>query len=87
MASSKNPANSSSVDARPRLLGSASSGTGETAPRVLIVDDEESVRSLLYDLLCDSYHCEVAVSAEEALTLVDRAPFDVILSDIHRCPA
>jgi response regulator RpfG family c-di-GMP phosphodiesterase len=50
--------------------------------RLLIVDDEESVRSLLYDLLCDSYDCDVAASAEEALELVDRAGYHVILSDI-----
>lgn len=50
--------------------------------RILIVDDEESVRSLLYDLLCDAYQCSVAASAEEALEIVGRGDFDVILSDI-----
>jgi response regulator RpfG family c-di-GMP phosphodiesterase len=49
---------------------------------VLIVDDEESVRSLLYDLLCDAYDCDVASNAEEALELVERCPYDVVLSDI-----
>jgi putative two-component system response regulator len=50
--------------------------------RVLIVDDEESVRSLLYDLLCDSYECTVAASGEEALELIERGTYHVVLSDI-----
>ena len=49
---------------------------------LLIVDDEESVRSLLYDLLGDSYQCSVAACAEDALALVGARDFDVILSDI-----
>ena len=54
---------------------------GEQA-RLLIVDDEESVRSLLFDLLSDTYRCEVAACAEDALTAVGAQEFDVVLSDI-----
>lgn len=49
---------------------------------ILIVDDEESVRSLLYDLLCDAYDCTMASSGEEALQLIESRLFHVVLSDI-----
>jgi response regulator RpfG family c-di-GMP phosphodiesterase len=57
-------------------------GLSGQAARILIVDDEESVRSLLYDLLCDTYRCDVASSAEEALEIATRSDYNVILSDI-----
>jgi response regulator RpfG family c-di-GMP phosphodiesterase len=40
------------------------------------------VRSLLYDLLCETYVCDVAADGEEALELLERTPYHVILSDI-----
>lgn len=57
-------------------------GTEPGNARLLIVDDEESVRSLLYDLLCDSYQCDVAGCGEEAIGLVDSKSYNVVLSDI-----
>ena len=74
-----NSTDSSGLHEHPRPLKPGPPGA---TARVLIVDDEESVRSLLYDLLCDAYRCEVAASAEEALELVDHNQYDVILSDI-----
>jgi response regulator RpfG family c-di-GMP phosphodiesterase len=74
-----NPANSSHVHRDSPPLGPA---LPEQSARILIVDDEESVRSLLFDLLCDTYRCDVASSAEEALDLVERGYYNVILSDI-----
>jgi two-component system response regulator PilR (NtrC family) len=53
-----------------------------THARILIVDDEASVRSLLVDLLGDTYRCDAASNAEEALSLIERDSYDVILSDI-----
>ena len=50
--------------------------------RILIVDDEESVRSLLYDLLSDTYSCDMASSGEEALALASETRYNVIVSDI-----
>ncbi|MBK6314561.1 MAG: response regulator [Blastocatellia bacterium] len=68
----------SSRDHHPMLrLGSEPSNA-----RLLIVDDEESVRSLLHDLLRDVYQCDVAACGEEALALVDRTNYNVVLSDI-----
>ncbi len=49
--------------------------------RVLIVDDEESVR----DVLCAAlrgHACDTASSAEQALALLDENPYDVVVTDI-----
>jgi len=52
-------------------------------PRVLVVDDEPEVRNLLCDLLGERYDCTPAASAEEALSKLDAAEFDLLLSDIQ----
>ncbi|MCC6743075.1 MAG: response regulator [Acidobacteria bacterium] len=57
-------------------------GTEPGNARLLIVDDEESVRSLLYDLLCDIYQCDVAGCGEDAASLVETNRYNVVLSDI-----
>jgi putative nucleotidyltransferase with HDIG domain len=51
-------------------------------PRVLIVDDEEGVRNLLYKVLATSYDCDRAASGREAIAKVEAESFDVVLSDI-----
>lgn len=51
--------------------------------RILIIDDEPSVRALLKEILSDAYECRTASSAEEALTLLTDENFDVVLSDIN----
>ena len=45
-------------------------------PKVLIIDDEEQIRNLLIDVLCDSYQCSDAGSAEEALTALANTSFE-----------
>jgi DNA-binding NtrC family response regulator len=51
-------------------------------PRVLIVDDELSVRESLRFILQDRAEITLAPSGEAALELVSARPFDVILLDI-----
>lgn len=52
--------------------------------RVLIVDDEPGVRSLLGKILNRAGSvCEMAGTAEEALERVDREQFDIALLDVH----
>jgi diguanylate cyclase (GGDEF)-like protein len=51
-------------------------------PRILIIDDEEQIRSLLVDLLGDIYQCSDAGSAEEALAALSQDTFDLVISDI-----
>ncbi|HEY2963964.1 MAG TPA: EAL domain-containing protein [Pyrinomonadaceae bacterium] len=50
--------------------------------KLLIIDDEEQIRSLLIDLLGDAYDCREAASAEDALTALQKETFDLVISDI-----
>lgn len=56
-----------------------------TQRRVLIVEEESSIRNLIYTLLstlgCDG---EVAYSGQQALAMISRRPFDAVLLDL-RC--
>jgi two-component system NtrC family sensor kinase len=64
-------------DGRPE----ASPSTGSR--RVLVVDDEESIRLLLNDILrLDNHQVAIAKSGLEAAELVEREPFDVIITDM-----
>jgi diguanylate cyclase (GGDEF)-like protein len=51
-------------------------------PSILIIDDDERIRSLLTAVLVDSYDCHAASSAEEALQELGCKTFDLVLSDI-----
>jgi putative nucleotidyltransferase with HDIG domain len=50
---------------------------------ILIVDDEQEVCHVLYELLCENYDCLLAASAEDALARLRAARVDVIVSDIN----
>jgi DNA-binding response OmpR family regulator len=50
--------------------------------RVLIVDDDPGVRSLLTALLRDRYRVEVAVDGEEATYVLRQDPFCAVLLDL-----
>jgi two-component system NtrC family sensor kinase len=53
------------------------------AYRILVVDDEESIRLLLRDILeMDGHHVEVGGSGIEAWQRLDTADFDVIITDM-----
>jgi CheY-like chemotaxis protein len=52
-------------------------------PKVLIVDDKESMLKMLSTLLADDYEVETAGAAREALELFRRSPADVVLTDIR----
>ena len=49
---------------------------------LLIIDDEPEIRNVLHEFLSESYRCVAAPSAEEALALLSRESFDLIISDI-----
>lgn len=51
--------------------------------RILIVDDEESVRGLFAEYLSRNYSCAQAADAQEALELLSREPFALVLTDIQ----
>src|SRR5579884_4517916 len=50
---------------------------------ILIVDDEENIRDILYEVLSnEGYECERAEGGEEALSKLKKKPFQLVLSDI-----
>jgi DNA-binding NtrC family response regulator len=53
-----------------------------TKPRVLVVDDEQSVRESLRMVLKDRYDVLLAASGEDALESIRDEPVDVVLLDI-----
>ncbi len=51
--------------------------------RVLVVDDEETIRDLLVEGLGDGgFRCTPCASARDALSAIRQQPFDLVLSDI-----
>jgi len=51
-------------------------------PRILIVDDDAEIRSILSDLLSEQYDCCLVNSATEALRLLPAQEFELVISDI-----
>jgi DNA-binding NtrC family response regulator len=55
-----------------------------TKPRLLVVDDEEDLRTLLGDvLLTQGYEIESAEDGEQAIDMLKRDAFDITLLDIQ----
>lgn len=53
-------------------------------PKILLVDDDESVRTSLAAVLeISKFGVTTAASVAEALHLIDTEPFDVLLCDLH----
>jgi len=50
--------------------------------KVLIVDDDETIRDTLYELLSENYLCQTAETAEKALARIEADTYDVVLTDI-----
>jgi DNA-binding NtrC family response regulator len=51
-------------------------------PTILIVDDDDAIRGMIFDLLSDRYECNTASMAEEALQYIEVESYDAILTDI-----
>ena len=49
---------------------------------ILIVDDEESIRTVLEEKLSDLYECRTAESGDEALKVLAARPADMVLCDL-----
>lgn len=50
--------------------------------RILVCDDEESIRLLIKETLGDSYDCVGALNGQEALKKFSQEPFDLVIMDI-----
>ena len=55
---------------------------GDVRSRMLIVDDEPEITSILHDLFAEMHNCATAGSAEEAIQLVRENEYDLVVSDI-----
>ena len=49
---------------------------------ILIVDDEDAVRDVLYDLFSEEHMCHAAATAEQALAYLSEQTYDAVLTDI-----
>jgi cyclic di-GMP phosphodiesterase len=56
--------------------------TSKGRSRILVADDEPEVRNVLCELLSGHYECLTVASAAEALALLRREHFDLVISDI-----
>ena len=50
--------------------------------RILVVDDDDTIRDTLYELLSEEYFCQTAETAEKAFARLEADVFDVVLTDI-----
>ncbi len=58
--------------------------TTTKSQKILIVDDEQSIRNLLKQILeREGYDCELAENAEKAVILLSVKKFDLIISDVQ----
>jgi diguanylate cyclase (GGDEF)-like protein len=57
--------------------------TQKTQPVILIIDDDDQIRTLLTRLLSAENECTAVESAEKALALLDEKQFDLVISDIN----
>ena len=51
-------------------------------PTILIVDDDDAVRGILYEVLSEKYECHTASTADEALQYLEVEKYDAVLTDI-----
>ena len=49
---------------------------------ILVVDDDETIRDTLYELLSEEYECQTAPTAEQALARLEVESYDLVLTDI-----
>jgi putative nucleotidyltransferase with HDIG domain len=56
--------------------------TPKRSARILIIDDDPTVLSLIETLLCQSHLCKTATSAIEAIEYLKEESYDLVISDI-----
>jgi diguanylate cyclase (GGDEF)-like protein len=58
------------------------SETLKNRARILVIDDEEHIRTILCEILGEYYECESASSAEEGLATLGEKSFSLVISDV-----
>lgn len=51
-------------------------------PLILVVDDDQTIRDTIYELLSEDYVCQTAETAERALERLKVDDYDLVLTDI-----
>ena len=51
-------------------------------PKILVVDDDDTIRDTLYELLSEEYSCQTAETAEKAFARLEADSYNVVLTDI-----
>ncbi|MDN3511438.1 MAG: diguanylate cyclase [Candidatus Jettenia sp. CY-1] len=52
--------------------------------RILIVDDEEIIRDLLYDVLSQTgYKVKIAINGRDAVKQIENEPFEIVITDLR----
>ncbi|PYP87117.1 MAG: two-component system response regulator [Blastocatellia bacterium AA13] len=64
------------------LIAAPLTSSGLRTAKILIIDDETNVLSVLDSLLSEQYECKTATSAAEALEYLKEESYDLVLSDI-----
>lgn len=59
------------------------SEVNDTMKRILIIDDEPTIRNFLSEILSNKFECVEVGSAEEALELLSKETFNLVISDIQ----
>ncbi len=78
------PASGRAVHGRTPTLPTLSSRNAGPSRRILVVDDEETIRDILVELLAGANHRVMAVSrAEEGLDLLADSGFDLVITDLN----
>jgi diguanylate cyclase (GGDEF)-like protein len=58
------------------------SETLKNRARILVIDDEEHIRTILCEILGEYYECESVSSAEEGLATLGEKSFSLVISDV-----
>ena len=63
-------------------MGNESGSASAVAPRILLVEDSDDLRALMVLVLeSEGYSVDAVPTAQEALELLNRCPYDLLLSD------
>lgn len=69
----------------PRLLSGVDKNEAVkiSTPKILVIDDDDQIRQLLLEIFENRYDCWEVSSAEQALLVLARESFELVISDIN----